>query len=311
MCCLFGIIDHRHSLTARQKNRLLSALATAAEDRGTDATGIAYNSDGKLRVYKRPWPAHCMRFRVPEDASVIMGHTRMTTQGAASRNRNNHPFTGYAGGQSFALAHNGVLYNDGMLRRALGLPQTAIETDSFIGVQLIEQEKALDFASLQYMAEQVEGSFVFTVLDRKDGLYFVKGDNPLCLYQFPKTGLFVYASTEEILKQGLSNARLPLGKPAAVPLHIGDILYIGPDGRMDRQAFDASGLLPPWRLPGYRYFGYAHSGSGDDDYLNQIKSVAVAFGYTPEAIDRLAAHGFTPEELEELLYEGGSGCEYL
>lgn len=74
MCCLFGLIDYRHSLTVKQKNRILSALAVAAEARGTDATGIAYNSGGKLRIYKRPWPAHYMRFRVPEDAAVVMGH---------------------------------------------------------------------------------------------------------------------------------------------------------------------------------------------------------------------------------------------
>ena len=50
MCCLFGVIDYRHSLTAKQKNHILSVLAAACEARGTDATGIAYNSHGKLRI---------------------------------------------------------------------------------------------------------------------------------------------------------------------------------------------------------------------------------------------------------------------
>ena len=64
-------------------------------------------------------------------------------------------------------------------------PKTRIETDSYIGVQLIEQKGTLDFSSLRYMAEQVEGSFTFTVLDAEDSLYIVKGDNPFCLYYFP------------------------------------------------------------------------------------------------------------------------------
>jgi len=34
-----------------------------------------------------------------------------------------------------------------------------------------------------------------------------------------------------------------------------------------------------------------------DSYLEEVKSVASAFGYTPEAIDRLAAMGFSAEEL--------------
>ena len=92
-----------------------------------------------------------------------MGHTRMTTQGNEANNKNNHPFTSHT--LNFALAHNGVLYNDRDLRRKLSLPQTPIETDSYIAVQLIEQQKAINFNSLRYMAEKVEGSFVFTLLD--------------------------------------------------------------------------------------------------------------------------------------------------
>ena len=41
MCCLFGLMDYSGALTAKQKALALHALATAAEARGTDATGIA------------------------------------------------------------------------------------------------------------------------------------------------------------------------------------------------------------------------------------------------------------------------------
>ena len=124
--------------------------------RGKDATGIAYNNNGKLCVYKRPLPASLMRFKIPADAHVIMGHTRMTTQGSARKAYNNHPFPGSVKVGSFAFAHNGMIHNDDILRRIKGLPETEIETDSYIGVQLIEQKKALDFSSLRYMAEEVE-----------------------------------------------------------------------------------------------------------------------------------------------------------
>ena len=53
------------------------------------------------------------------------------------------------------------------------------------------------------MAELVEGSFVFTVLDDKNNIYFVKGDNPLALYHYETCGLYVYASTEAILDRAL------------------------------------------------------------------------------------------------------------
>ena len=47
-------------------------------------------------------------------------------------------------GDTNALAHNGVLYNDRELRREQHLPTTPIETDSYIAVQLLEQGQQLD-----------------------------------------------------------------------------------------------------------------------------------------------------------------------
>ena len=303
MCCLYGIIDFRHALTVKRKNQILSALATAAEARGTDATGITYNDRGKLRIYKRPWPAHFMRFRVPEDARVVMGHTRMTTQGNERRNCNNHPFPGHTGAGAFALAHNGVLYNDKSLRTALDLPRTRIETDSYIAVQLIECKKTLDFSSLKYMAEQVEGSFTFTVLDAQDNLYLVKGDNPLCLYHFPKLGLYLYASTEEILKKALTVVRMSAKGAERVELACGEILRIDTEGAITRSGFDASNLLYGRGYP-LRPYSFGGQAFAPRSHLDEIKSVAAAFGYTPEAIDRLTDRGFSAEELEEMLYCG-------
>ena len=311
MCCLFGLIDYRHHLTGRKKSRIISILASSCEIRGTDATGIAYNVGGTQRIYKRPVPAHCMHIRIPESAQVMMGHTRMTTQGSAKRNYNNHPFPGNAGKDVFALAHNGVLHNDEILRREFRLPRTKIQTDSYIAVQLIEQQNALNFESLRHMAENVEGSFTFTVLDRKDRLYIVKGDNPLCLFHFPSLGMYLYASTEEILRHAMS--RMGLGTQAAckIPLECGDILRIDRDGTLTRSAFDTSRLFARWQVPfwdmPYRspWAGTGRS-SASGRYLEEIKSVAAAFGYAPEEIDRLAEAGFSPEELEEFLYCGQS-----
>lgn len=78
MCCLFGLIDSRGQFSAKEKSRILSVLATECEERGTDATGIAYCSHRHLSIYKCPIAAHRMRFRIPTGSRVIMGHTRMT-----------------------------------------------------------------------------------------------------------------------------------------------------------------------------------------------------------------------------------------
>ncbi len=219
MCCLFGLIDYSHRLTGRQKGQVIRALAVESEIRGTDAAGIAYNSGGKLHIYKRPGPAHKLNLFIPEDAHVVMGHSRMTTQGKA------------------------VLYNDRTLRREKKLPKTNIETDSYVAVQLIEQQGALTPASLKAMAEAVEGSFVFTVLDEEDGFWFVKGDNPLCLEQFPRLGLYVYASTREILHMALEKTWLGREKPVQISVDGGEILNITPEGtRLSEHFAQASGF---------------------------------------------------------------------
>ena len=239
-----------------------------------------------------------MHFKVPADAHVVMGHTRMATQGRAKRNENNHPFLGSIGRERFALAHNGVLYNDYSLRRTRHLPKTKIETDSYIAVQLIEQQKALD---LRFMAEQVEGSFTFTVLTERDELYFIKGDNPLCLVHFPLTGVYVYASTAEILNIGLLHCGW-LGKGEKISVECGEIVKIDRKGRISRSTFDVSSLyLGHWGC--YHYPLYDRPPRTEAQYIQDLKSVAACYGYTGEMIDRLLRHGFTTDEVEELLYE--------
>ena len=158
MCSLFGLIDYQNTLTTRQKNRILQVLSKECEVRGTDATGIAYNFGGSIKVYKRPLAAHKLKFHVPNGVPVVMGHTRLATQGKPADNFNNHPWsTG-----SFALAHNGMLWNDKELRQTENLPDTHIQTDSYVAVQLLEQQKTLDFTTISAMAEKIQGSFVST-----------------------------------------------------------------------------------------------------------------------------------------------------
>lgn len=303
MCCLFGFIDYAGALSVRQKNRLIRELSIAAEARGTDATGIAYNTSHGLQIYKRPLAAHRLHLLIPAEAHIVLGHTRMATQGSAKKNFNNHPFFGHVKGESFALAHNGAIWNDLDLRRTKRLPRTKVQTDSFIAVQLLEQQKALDFSSLQYTAEAVEGSFSFTVLSEQDDLYLIKGDSPLTIVHFPAAGVYVYASTAEILNKALARCGNWLGRGEKVDIEMGDIVKINSTGRITRGTFDASKFYrSSW---GYwdtsLYPRLPHS---EEEHLALLKSVAKAFGFTGEMVDRLLDQGFTIDDVENLLYEG-------
>lgn len=286
MCALFGLVDYGNKFSARQRNKIISVLSEECEVRGTNATGIAYNSGGKLHIFKRAVPAHKMRYRLPENASIIMGHTRMTTQGSETFNYNNHPFFGTANDVNFALAHNGVLHNDTFLRKSEKLPETHIRTDSYVAVQLIEKEKSLDFASLKNMAEKVEGSFCFTLLNDRDELYFVKGDNPLALYKFDR--FYLYASTEGILQNALK--KLNLSKFGKVNINCGDILKLDSNGAVEVGHFDFHKTF----YDGYgRYFLET-----DEEYLEELSLI---YGIDREDILSLLDYGFGVFDIEEIL----------
>ena len=243
MCCLFGLIDTAQYFTRQQKNDILHALAAASEARGQDATGVAYCHNGALMVRKRPVPGHVFPLQIPYDAAVVMGHTRLTTQGSEKKNYNNHPFLAPAGAGSFALAHNGVIRNDRLLRKQEQLPATKIETDSYIAVQLLARSGEVSMDSLRDMAERLEGSFSFTVLDDQNNLYFVKGDSPLCLYHYQTSGVYLYASTKQILEKALQQLSFDWEPPIQVPLECGEILQIMADRQEKRETFDDSKLL--------------------------------------------------------------------
>ena len=325
MCCLYGILDYKQNLTNWQKNHLLRKLSISCEKRGTDATGIAYNKNGHMEIHKKPLPARSFKQKIPYGVNVVMGHTRLTTQGNEKINRNNHPFRGYCKDTAFALAHNGVLYNEMKLRREFRLPNTNIETDSYVAVQMIERTGAFDLQAIQQMAEQVEGSFSFTLLDGKDNLYLVKGNNPLTIYHFEKLGFYIYASTEDILQTGLRKAGFIHYPHKEVKINLGDIVILKADGMVARESFN-TGKLDCYDnfWFGYRPYSYSLDSSTFKNsklstaktiiygtYLESLIDYAVNVGITEEEVLYLYENGFEEEEIETLLYSPEILHEYL
>ena len=257
-------------------------------------------------VRKRPVPGHAFPLQIPYNAVVVMGHTRLTTQGSEKKNYNNHPFLAPAGAGSFALAHNGVIRNDRLLRTQEQLPATKIETDSYIAVQLLTRSGEVSMDSLRDMAERLEGSFSFTVLDDQNNLYFVKGDSPLCLYHYQTSGVYLYASTKQILEKALQQLSFDWEPPIQVPLECGEILQIMADRQERRETFDNSKLLRSLACGRYTppsWWGVGSSAhSAESGHLAALKSVAGYFGIAPWEIDRLMEAGFTETEIEEYLY---------
>ncbi|SEH86656.1 Glutamine amidotransferase domain-containing protein, partial [Ruminococcus flavefaciens] len=302
MCSLFGFLDYQGIIPHKVLRKLCQSLAVEAEERGKDASGISYVRDGQIVIYKRPKAAHKLHFNPPEGTTAVMGHTRMTTQGNEKYNYNNHPFGGSAGNISFAFAHNGILYNDKELRKEKQLPVTAIETDSYVAVQLIESQHKLSFDSLRYMAEQVQGSFTFSLLDDKNSLYLVKGSNPLCLLHFESLGLYVYASTESIMKNALKRVGLHKFASERIEADEGDIIKIDSYGNITRSQFTPA--------PTYSHFSRCKWWYGDyEDYFTTYEETLVEmahlFGADENDVIMLLDYGYSADEVADLLMDTG------
>lgn len=304
MCAIFGVLDFQGKLTPGQRFALFRALADAAQARGTDASGVAYVRNGTIQIQKAPRPARRMHWRISPEARYLMGHTRMATQGAASRNYNNHPFPGRAGTLSFALAHNGVLYNEAELRHTHHLPNPKIETDSYVAVQLLERSGRLCSDALARMAEALDGSFTITVLDAQNTLYLVRGNNPLTVRLFLSLGCYLYASTDEILDTALSALGLSRLRQTHIPITQGDIMRIDATGRRTTTRFDDAKLRPQRYFFGWEQWARAEEPPKElDEYTDMVLDYGRRHGIPEGELRLLMDAGYDAFDIEQFIYD--------
>ncbi len=301
MCSLFGMIDYGKAISETQKMKLIKTLSICCEERGTDATGIAFVTENGIQIKKKAVPARKFRFKLPRNTNVVMGHTRLTTQGNACYNYNNHPFLGYCENSTFALAHNGMIYNDKVLRQRYNIAKTDIETDSYIAVQLIEKQRAFTIKAIKDMAETVEGSFCFTLLDEKNNLYIIKGNNPIAVFHFKEIGLYLYASTEKLLKNTIQKINFKQ-EYSKMNIALGDIICFDEQGSVTKANFE-------YPVPCLTQYFSISKNERDNPfekeycktYLEELIDFAENVGVSEEEVLLLFENGFDEFEIEQLL----------
>jgi glutamine---fructose-6-phosphate transaminase (isomerizing) len=147
------------------------------EYRGYDSAGIAVQQNGTIEVRKEAGKIAELEKLLeaePIEGSCGIGHTRWATHGAPTT-RNAHPHLSENG--DFAVVHNGIIENAGVLRRRLkerGHVFTS-ETDTEVLVHLIEEvfaEGGRASEGLERAVEaalpQVEGTFGIAVISTHD-----------------------------------------------------------------------------------------------------------------------------------------------
>lgn len=167
--------------------------------------------------------------------------------------------------------------------------------------QLIEQQGRLDFDSLKNMAEAVRGNFTFTALDEENSLYIIKGSNPMCLLHFEMLGIYIYASTESIMKNALKKVGILNFPYTKIETVQGDILKIDSSGIITRSEFE--------NKEDFRYASFMrYYDDWEDDYYNQHEQLLLemcnCYGIDEDDVIMLLDYGYSADEIEDML------CDY-
>ncbi len=145
------------------------------------------------------------------------------------------------------------------------------------------------------MAETVEGNFTFTVLDDNNSLYIIKGSNPICLLHFEALGIYIYASTELIMKNALKKVGFHKFDAEKVDVVEGDILKIDETGTMSRAEFEY--------LSASSYFSWYNSADYYPVHEELLLAYCGCYGVDSADVELLLDYGYSAMEIEDMLVD--------
>lgn len=159
--------------------------------------------------------------------------------------------------------------------------------------------------SLKSMAEKIRGSFVFTALDQNQTLYFVKGSNPLCLLYFEHLGLYVYASTESIMKSALKKVGLHKEKNSRIKVEEGEIISIDRNGFLSRNEFDVQDDINFFKSRKWntRFDEMDWYATGYTAHEQMLIDYCKFYGIDNYDVMLLLDYGYTADEIEDMLMD--------
>lgn len=166
MCGIVGYIGSKSA-----KEILIEGLRNL-EYRGYDSSGVAFNADGKVKIYKAEGKLQnledLLQNHVEEtkNANVGIGHIRWATHGAPTE-VNAHPHTCNCG--KLVIVHNGIIENFKQLREELIKKGCSFrsQTDTETVAHLIAQEysKTKDLAkAVRNATKKIHGAYALGIM---------------------------------------------------------------------------------------------------------------------------------------------------
>lgn len=223
MCGVLGFVVERGAgLDPQVVGSLVRTLYRVSESRGKEAAGLALHVGGTDGITAFKAAVRGRRLLAAPEARailtraaagvaagervVLIGHTRMVTNGDPADNGNNQPVLG----DRVAVLHNGIITNEHAIwDREPDLPRRH-EVDTELAVRLIERELAAGHPlddSFAATARTIAGANTLAVLDGRTGdLAFGTANGSLHLSPVEGSdgaSMLVVASEEPILRRAI------------------------------------------------------------------------------------------------------------
>lgn len=228
MCGIFGlIISENLSITPKKLMSTVNYMFKLSESRGKEASGIAIRVGQKIYVFKEPVSAskliHSKEYKklflnkiknegycngALKAPIVILGHSRLQTNGHSEINSNNQPVVkdGTVG------IHNGIIVNDAKLWKSHLKLKKKFDVDTEVFLSLLQmytthgQSIEQSFCSV---FDEIEGSATVAVgFEKTNALVLATNTGSLYMSQSGSERNLVFASEKYILKQIINHKSL-------------------------------------------------------------------------------------------------------
>ncbi len=228
MCGIFGIaIGENLKLTPKELMQIVNSIFKLSESRGKEASGIAARFQNSIYVFKEPITSsklvktpqykelfnQTLKTQAYDGAQLmapllIMGHSRLQTNGQSEINTNNQPVVkdGAVG------IHNGIIVNDSQLWNHFSQIKKTYDVDTEVFLSLLQMYRAQGkslIEAVKLVFGQIEGS-ASVALQFDDINNFALASNTGSLYMASsqRQKILVFASEKYILKQVLDHKLL-------------------------------------------------------------------------------------------------------
>lgn len=221
MCGIFGIlISENLKLSPKELKQITNYMFKLSESRGKEASGLALRSKGSIYVLKEPITSSRLvktekykkLFNQTLKANgyidnqlqaplLILGHSRLQTNGQSEINTNNQPVVkdGAVG------IHNGIIVNDDKLWKLFSAIKKKYDVDTEVFLSILQMFRAQGksiMEAVRLVFEYIEGSASVAVqFDDVNNLVLASNTGSLYLALSQNEKILVFASEKYILQQ--------------------------------------------------------------------------------------------------------------